>query len=162
MAGRQEGAAYAGLSASSRLGESEVHGELGAYDLTAVDPIPKSTLGASHRFDLGRGLQVVAEHHYAHLAAPNRQIAGKHGIGLLTAYDLADLWLGSMAVIVSAQDGSGIAAPTLTWLAGELVTVVGALYIPWGAGPEGPWGLKPGSDYGATPWVALLQARLYL
>lgn len=139
----------------------------------------KAVVGSSYTFDVGDGLTCLGEYHYSgygvedmkeardRLSDPSyqkrylrgdTQILGRHAIALQSRYPLSDTVEGSLLLLVSPVDGSGLAVPYLAWDFATNVTIVGSVYLPWG---EAPVGGDLRSEYGASPTSLFLQLRLY-
>jgi len=141
--------------------------------------VAKGLAGGSYMFDVGDGLSLVLEYHYSGFGIANigddpstlfdpafqarflrgdTQILGQHAISAGLSYPLfADL-TAALSYIQSPVDGSGLLAPTLSWWASDIVTVIFNVTAPWGSGPQGG---VPTSEYGSSPITIFLQARLY-
>jgi hypothetical protein len=140
---------------------------------------PKAVLGGSYRFTLGRGLVLLAEYHYSGLGARraedvvpllldpafgarflrgDTQILGRHAAALLATLELTNEVAVQLLALASPRDGSGVASPAATVTLSDAASVHLALYLPWGAEPEG---LLLRSEHGATPLSAFVQIRIY-
>jgi len=68
---------------------------------------------------------------------------------LLTATRLFNnVWNGSVLILQSPLDGSGVLSPSLTWDFSQNGSLVGSIFLPWGDEPSGG---KIKSEYGGTP-----------
>jgi hypothetical protein len=171
-----------GATSSAGVGGAEVHGEI-AYFRTR-HPLPgagrdvaKAVLGGSYRLAIGNGVPVVAEYHYSgfgvseardalvRLSDPeyarryvrgDTQIPGCQAAALLATYEASTALSGGLTVVLSTEDGSGVAAPDVTVRLGDRLGVHAIVYLPWGADPRGG---RLGSFYGATPTTGFLQLR---
>jgi len=140
---------------------------------------PKAVAGGSYRFALGRGLAVLAEYHYSGLGARrpeemvpllsdpafrarflrgDTQLLGRHGAAVLASIELTNELSTQLLGLFSPRDGSGVASPAAVWTLSDAASVHLALYLPWGAGPDG---LLLRSEHGATPLSGFLQLRIY-
>jgi hypothetical protein len=149
-------------------------GLLGERELAA-----KAVVGASHTFAIGRGLTLLGEYHYSgfgirdaedtfrRLADPrfqerflrgDTQILGRHALGVQASYSFTNTWSGSMTLLGSPHDGSGVSSPSLRWDATESMSIIGTGFLPWGAGPEN--GVLH-SEYGGRPASLFLQLNYY-
>ena len=139
----------------------------------------KGVLGASYTFDVGDGLTVLGEYHYsgfglediedvsarfadevfvARYLRGDTQILGRHAVALQVTYPLVETLTGSVLVMQSPDDGSGLVGPSLVWDAAESVSVVASGFVPWGDEPvDGQFR----SEYGGTPLSLTLQVSLY-
>jgi len=141
--------------------------------------VAKFLAGGSHAFDVGRGLRVFAEYHYsgfgledvaadaslvldpdfqARYARGDTQILGRHAVAVMASYDLFDDLGATAMILVSPADGSGMFSPALTWSYSDGVSIVGSLFLPWGAGSNLG---RLGSEYGSAPLSVFLQASVY-
>jgi len=141
--------------------------------------VGKAVLGASHTFDLGDGLTLLGEYHYSgfgvrdaedavtRLADPlfqerllrgDMQILGRHAVALRSAYPLTDSLTGAFLILQSPADGSGLAAPSITWDLTQNVSLAVSSFIPWGPGPSSG---RLGSEYGGRPVSLFLQLSAY-
>ena len=141
--------------------------------------VAKGVIGASYTFDVGDGLTVLGEYHYsgfgvkdtddmsdrftnevfvARYLRGDTQILGRHGVALQVSYPFVETLSGSVLIVQSPDDGSGLAAPSLVWDAAESTSVVLTGLAPWGRGPvDGRFR----SEYGGTPMSLTLQVSLY-
>lgn len=141
--------------------------------------VPKALLGFSNNFNIGTGLKILLEYHYsgfgvakagglpALLANPdylNRiergdtQITGRQALGFQASYDLDGFWHGNLEVLQSLIDDSGVLVPSLSWDAGQNITVLGAVYFAYGAASLNT---VPQSQFGAVPPTFILEASFY-
>jgi hypothetical protein len=139
----------------------------------------QATLGASYTFGLGNGLTLLGEYQYngfgvreaedilPKLREQNFQnrflrgdmrILGRHGFALQTSYPFSNVWSGSLLLVGSPEDGSGVASPSLAWDVSDHVTIDAAAFLPWGAEPE--QGILQ-SEYGGRPTSLFLQMSMY-
>jgi hypothetical protein len=173
---------------SATVKGAEVHGELAVFDTPEAWPgtlwgtdhlVTKTVVGGSYTFDLENGLTVLAEHHYNGFGVENiedalvqlqsrdyrerflrgdAQILGRQAVAVQLSYPFDDALNGSLLLLASPCDGSGVASPTLRLDLTDHLTVLGSLFVPWGPGPAGG---RLESEYGATPVSLFLQANLY-
>jgi hypothetical protein len=143
------------------------------------DLVPKGILGFSNNFNIGTGLKILLEYHYsgfgvtnasdltALLANPdylNRiergdtQITGRQALGFQASYDLDGFWHGNLEILQSLIDDSGVMVPSLSWDAGQNITVLGAVYFAYGATSINS---LPQSQFGAVPPTFILEASFY-
>ncbi|MFC1462288.1 hypothetical protein ACFLQU_01665 [Verrucomicrobiota bacterium] len=141
--------------------------------------VGKAVLGASYTFDVGDGLTVLGEYHYSGFGVENiedvsarftnetfvarylrgdTQILGRHALALQVTYPFVETWTGTMLVMQSPDDGSGLAAPSLLWDAAESTSVALSVLVPWG---DEPVDGRFQSEYGGTPLSLTLQVSLY-
>ncbi|HTL53063.1 MAG TPA: hypothetical protein VL860_10840 [Planctomycetota bacterium] len=140
----------------------------------------KAVAGASYNFNIGDGLSVVGEYFYNGLGATSpRRIARllanpdfaersrlgdlptltRHAIGLQAAYPFTSTVNGTLNVVFSPRDGSGILSPSTRWEVSESVTLSASGFLPWGARPDR--GVIR-SEYGASPYSLFAQLGWYL
>jgi hypothetical protein len=186
VGGRRTRDLFAGLTSSAAVGDAELHGELALF--RAPEPLAgdgdrrlavKAVAGGSYRFAVANGLVVWAEYHYSgygardaagiaglmadpsfkeRLARGDAQILGRHALGLLASLEVSpELTLGAQW-LQSPVDGSGLAASSATVTFGDKISLLLAVYLPFGRGPRGPT-LR--SEYGASPRCAFVQVRIY-
>jgi hypothetical protein len=179
---------FGGLATSAALGDAEAHGELALFRAPDALPAGgqlgargaiKAVAGGSYRFPLGKGLLAFLEYHYSGFGAAraadilplvanpdfqrrflrgDSQILGRHAIALLANYEWSpDLTLGGLC-LQSPVDGSGVVAPSATLTLGDRLSVLGTVYVPYGAAPVA--GVLA-SEYGAAALSALVQIRVY-
>lgn len=176
----------AGVTASAPIGDAELHGELAGFrtpeplpeegplgDRTAI----KALAGGSYRVAIGNGILLLAEYHYSGFGAAraqdviallrepgfaarfkrgDTQILGRHAIALVAGYEASpELELG-LRWLQSPVDGSGVVTPTATARLSDRLSVIGAMYVPYGAGPAGPM-LE--SEYGASSLTGFVQLQ---
>ena len=141
--------------------------------------VGKTVLGSSYTFDVGNGLTLLGEYHYcgfgvrdlrtalARLANPtfqerflrgDMQILGRHAVAASLTYPFNDDWTGSLMVLQSPRDGSGLVAPSVDWRMSDHASLRMTTYVPWGAKPSG--GILK-SEYGGTPYSVFMQLTLY-
>jgi|GEM_PF-406969 len=185
---RAEDDVYA-VTASFPLWDAEVHGEaalvqtpepmadggaFGRDDLVAV-----SVAGGSYNVDVGRGLYLVAEHHYSgfgvkrvgeaseRLLAPvflgrvlrgDTRILGRHAAVLQATYGAGEVRPLTLTWLFSPADGSGVLSPAVSWLFSDNLTLLAHGYIPYGRRTDAG-ALR--SEYGGTPAGGLLQMTFY-
>jgi len=186
VAGRRSRDLFAGLTSSAAVGEAEIHAELALF--RAPEPLPatperrsalKAVVGGSYRLPLGNGVLLYAEYHYSGFGAPHAreilalladpgflrrylrgdtQILGRHALGVLASLEvspelaLAGQWL------QSPVDGSGLVAPSATVTLGDTVSLLAAVYLPYGRAPSGGT-LR--TEYGAASRSAFVQVRIH-
>ncbi len=177
------------LVMSAVVGDAAVHGELAFFHTPerradaglfgGKRVTEKLVLGASHTFDVGRGLTVLGEYHYSGFGLKNAgdatrrfrdrqfverymrgdsQILGQHGMALQASYPITDTVTGGFLLLGSLRDGSGLASPSLTWIASQTTTMAFHAFVPWGASPRRG---RLRSEYGASPRSVLAQVSLY-
>ena len=149
----------------------------GIFGTRAV--VAKGLLGGSYQLDIHRGVQIVLEYHYsgfgvadvgddpsilfdpafqARFARGDSQLLGRHALALVLSAPLFDDLSAAVSYIQSPVDGSGLVAPTFTWIASDMFTLVASAFVPWGSAPRAG---VPTSEYGSGPITLFLQARLY-
>jgi hypothetical protein len=84
--------------------------------------------------------------------------AGRHYLGLATAWKITELLSLNASVITNLIDPSAVIVPVLEYWLEQSVIVRAGGFVPIGARP-GASGLK--SEYGASPAGLFLQAGLY-
>jgi hypothetical protein len=179
---------FAGVTSSAAVGDFELHSELAVFRTDAVPGspdfgdrrlIPKAVFGGSYRLPLGNGVLIYAEYHYSGFGARSvdqivrnlrdpafqerylrgdTQILGRHATAILASYELAPELALSSEWLFSPVDGSGVAVPSTTWTVSDQWSVVFSGYLPYGRGPAG---LTLGSQFGASPFAAFVQIRMY-
>jgi hypothetical protein len=176
----------AGVTSSAPIGDAELHGEIAVFrapePLPAGGPLGdrtaiKALAGGSYRVDIGNGILLLAEYHYTSFGAAHArdvlallrdprfaarftrgdtQILGRHAVALVASYEASpELELG-LRWLQSPVDGSGVATPTATARLSDRMSVIGAMYVPYGAGPAG---LMLHSEYGATSLTGFVQLQ---
>ena len=182
VGGRRAEDLFGGVTSSAAVGDAEVHGEAAAFRVpSGVDHavVWKAVVGGSYRFPVGSGILAYAEYHYSGFGAArpeairvllttpaflerfvrgDMQILSRHAAGVTGSYEASPELMYSAQWLHNPGDGSGIAAPALTYTFNDAVSLLGSVYIPYGKAPEG--GLLR-SEYGAAPLSGLLQVRLY-
>ena len=142
--------------------------------------VPKAVLGTSYTFDIGNGLTILGEYHYSgfgvkdindatvlfgrpeyekRLLRGDTQILGRHAVGLQASYPFNESLTGSLTVLGSPKDGSGMVSPSLRWDVSRTTSLTVMGYLPWGAGSENGV-LK--SEYGGSPYSIFFQIGVYL
>ncbi len=176
----------AGVTSSAAVGDAELHGELAVFRAREALPAGgqlgartaiKALAGGSYRLGIGNGILLLAEYHYSGFGAArpgdviglladprfvarftrgDMQILGRHALALLASYEASpELELG-LRWIQSPADGSGVIAPTATARLSDRMTVIGALYAPYGGAPVG---MALRTEYGATAFTGFLQLQ---
>ena len=141
--------------------------------------IGKAVFGMSHTFGVGNGLTVLGEYHYSgfgveHIADAiarfsdpafeervlrgDTQITGQHAIGLQASYPFSDACSAGVLFLVSPEDGSGLAAPSVRFDIAENTTLAASAFIPWGREPSGG---AFESEYGGSPVSFFLHLSVY-
>lgn len=141
--------------------------------------VAKGLLGGSYQLDVHRGVRLVLEYHYsgfgvndvgsdpgihldpafqARFARGDSQLLGRHALALVVSAELVDEVSAAVSYLQSPVDGSGLVAPTVTWVASDMFTLVVSGFLPWGGATRGG---VPTSDYGSSPFTLFVQARLY-
>lgn len=141
--------------------------------------VGKAVLGASYTFGVGNGLTLLGEYHYsgfgveeiedamARLAEPtfqerylrgDTQILGQHALGIQLSYPINLDLNAALLILESPVDGSGLAAPSITWQISQHTSFVASAFIPWGSeSSEG----NLSSEYGGAPASLFLQFNMY-
>ena len=182
VGGRRAEDLFAGVTSSAAVGDAELHGEAAAFRIpsgSAHDIVWKAVIGGSYRFPIGSGILAYAEYHYsgfgaahpemiaAMLTTPSflerfvrgdMQILSRHAIGVTGSYEASPEFTYSGQWLHNPGDGSGIAAPALTYTFNDAVSLLGTGYVPYGQPPVD--GLLR-SEYGAAGLSGLLQLRVY-
>lgn len=179
---------YAG-TISSAVRNTEVHVELAVFDTPEVQVdgglfgndklVGKAVAGASHTYDIGRGLTVLAEYHYSGFGVKHieeavlrlqdsvfqeryfrgdMQIISRHALAVRLSYPLTDTVSSSLLVMNSPEDWSGIVVPSVTWDFARDMSLIANIFLPWGRGSDGG---KFESEYGASPVSGFVQMALY-
>jgi len=141
--------------------------------------VGKAVLGASYTFDVGNGLTLFGEYHYSGFGVKNvrdatrrlrnaafqerllrgdMQILGRQALGCQLTYPFSEAWGGSLLLLASPVDGSGLISPGLAWDFSESGSLRLSAFIPWG---EEPRCGKFRSEYGATAMNLFLQLSTY-
>ena len=141
--------------------------------------VVKFVLGGSYTFNIGNGLTWLNEYHYSgfglrdiedvsiqlqnkdfleRIVRGDTQILGRQAIASQLSYPFQMDLNGSLLVLQSPQDGSGVIAPSLNWDFSQHSSIVGSFFVPWGGKPSG--GILK-SEYGGTPISLFLQLRSY-
>jgi len=141
--------------------------------------VGKLVLGTSYTFNVGNGLTVMGEYHYSGFGLKNAkdvinqiqnedfikrflrgdsQILGQHALAMQASYPFNETLLGSLLVLGSLTDGSGMVSPSLVWSANENTTVTLSTFLPWGPSPKNTT-LR--SEYGSSPFSVFAQLSLY-
>lgn len=143
------------------------------------DLIPKAVLGISNNFDLGSGLKATLEYHYSGfgassaqslaslLAAPSylarymrgdSQITLRQAGALVASYAFNVALSGSLELLQSLVDSSGLAAPSASWDVSDSLGLAFTAFLSYGAGSQGS---LPQSQFGSVPLTMLLQVKFY-
>jgi hypothetical protein len=136
-------------------------------------------LGSSYTFNIGNGLTLLGEYHYSgfglkdideatyRLIDPDfrerflrgdLQILGRQALSSRLMYPFSNVLNGSVLILQSPQDGSGVVSPSLIWDFSQNGSLLGSIFIPWGDEPSSG---QIKSEYGATPLSFFLQLRVY-
>ena len=139
----------------------------------------KTVLGTSYTFGVGKGLTLLLEHHYSGFGVEDSQdaltrlqdndfqgrflrgdlqILGRQAIAGQVSYPFDDATNGSLLVLTSPTDGSGVVSPSLRLDINKNVTLIGSAFIPWGDEPSAG---RLESEYGATATSLYLQLNMY-
>jgi hypothetical protein len=170
------GAEIHGELALFRAPEALPAGGLGSDDRVAL----KVVFGGSYRIPVANGILFFAEYHYSGFGAPraseilpllsdpafrerylrgDTQILERHALAALATYETSPELTLNGQWIQSPVDGSGVVVPSATWTLSDRLSLLGSLYLPYGAAPEG---LILKSTYGAAAISGLLQIRIYI
>ena len=188
VGGRRAGDRFIGVTTSLAVGGAEFHGECAVFATPAVPgssvfgqrrTVAKVVAGGSSRVPIGNGLVVDAEYHYsgfgaarpddlaalladpafgARYARGDTQLLGRHAIALIASYEWSPLVNGSLNVLLSPGDGSGLLMPTVTITPDDRWSLLLAAYVPYGPAASRT---TPRSEYGLTPLSLSAQVRLY-
>ena len=182
VGGRRGLDVFAGVTSSAAVGDAEVHGEAAAFRVPSGsdhDVVWKAVVGGSYRFPIGAGILMYAEYHYSGFGAEHpeeiltllttpsfvarfirgdMQILSRHAVGVTGSYEASPELTYSGQWLHNPADQSGIGAPAVTYTFNDAVSVLGAVYVPYGR-PPADGVLR--SEYGATPLSGLLQLRWY-
>ena len=141
--------------------------------------VGKLVLGTSYTFNVGKGLTVMGEYHYSGFGLKNAkdvinqvqnedfikrylrgdsQILGQHALAVQASYPFNETLMGSLLVLGSLTDGSGMVSPSLVWSANDNTTVTLSTFLPWGPSPKNAT-LR--SEYGSSPFSVFAQLSLY-
>lgn len=180
--GRRGEDLFGGVTTSAAVGDAELHAEAAAFRIpyeSGHDVVWKVVGGGSYRIPIGAGILASAEYHYSGFGAAHpedipallrtpsfvgryirgdMQILSRHAIGVTGAYESSPEVTYSGQWLHNPADQSGIVAPALTYTFNDAVSVLGAVYVPYGQPIEG--GVVR-SEYGAAPFSGLLQLRWY-
>jgi hypothetical protein len=148
---------------SATVGDAELH-----IELASIERKLSALLGGSHTFDIGDGFTVLAEYHYSGLGIDDLgdfdselrkrllrgdlQIIGRQAIGLQASYPLTDLLSGSLGLLGSPTDASGLVMPTLRWDLSYRSSAIATAYFPWG---------RADSEFGTGTTGLFLQLGVY-
>jgi hypothetical protein len=170
------GAEIHGELAFFRAPEALPAGGLGSEDRNAL----KAVLGGSYRIPVANGILLFVEYHYSGFGAPSAeeivplladpaflerylrgdtQILVRHALAALATYEASPELTFNGQWIQSPVDGSGVLVPSVTWTLSDRLSLLGSVYLPYGAAPEG---LTLMSAYGAAALSGLVQFRLYI
>lgn len=179
---------FAGMTSSAAVGGIELHGELAVFHTDGVtgsidfaDPrsVVKAVAGGSYRLPVGNGVLLYAEYHYSGFGASSpelilaqlrdpvfqerylrgdTQILGRHATAVLASYEYSPEMSLSSQWLESPADASGVVVPSMTWTTSDRWSVVFSGYLPYGRGPSG---LTWRSQFGASPFAAFAQLRVY-
>jgi len=141
--------------------------------------VAKAVAGASYTFDVGNGLYLLGEYHYSGFGVRDAedlvfryldgdflerflrgdmQLLGQHGLALQLSYPFTNTVSGSLSVLQSPTDGSGIALPGFRWDFTDYASLNTHLYLPWGPKPD--HGI-PQSEYGLSGESVFVQLSMY-
>ena len=141
--------------------------------------VVKFVLGESYTFNIGNGLTWLNEYHYSgfglkdiedvtsqlqnddfleRIVRGDTQILGRQAIASQLSYPFRIDLNGSLLILQSPQDGSGIISPNINWDFSQNSSLVGSIFVPWGDKPSS--GILK-SEYGGTPLSLFLQLRSY-
>jgi len=141
--------------------------------------VPKAVLGVSNNFLWGNGLKVAAEYHYsgfgaaspsgmaALLANPafqkrlirgDTQILGRQALGMQASSQFNTSWSGSLLLLQSLIDPSGVVVPAAVWDLSDSVSLLGTMFQSYGAGLHRQ---AFQSQFGYVPTTVILQLRVY-
>ncbi len=156
--------------------EDQPDGGIGSHDRL----VGKLVLGASYTFDVGSGLTVIGEYHYSGfgledisdlnqrlLTDPDfverylrgdTQILGREALALQASYIFNDTWSGSLLIMGSPNDGSGVISPGMNWDYAENISIAMSLFLPWGE--DSKYGMLR-SEYGGSPTSLFIQLNAY-
>ena len=173
---------FGGVTSSAALADAEVHGEAAAFRVPSGmdhDVVWKVVVGGSYRVPIGAGILTYAEYHYSGFGAEHpeeiltllttpsfvgrfirgdMQILSRHAVAVTGSYEASPEITYSGQWLHNPSDQSGIVAPAMTYTFSDAVSVLGAVYVPYGRPPAG--GVLR-SEYGAAPLSGLLQLRWY-
>ena len=173
---------FAGVTSSAAVGDAEVHGEAAAFRVPSGadhDIVWKVVVGGSYRVPIGAGILAYAEYHYSGFGAErpeeilsllttpsfvgrfirgDMQILSRHAVGATGSYEASPELTCSGQWLHNPGDQSGIVVPAMTYTFNDAVSVLGAVYVPYGRPPAG--GVLR-SEFGAAPLSGLLQLRVY-
>jgi hypothetical protein len=182
VGGRRGQDLFGGVTSSAAVGDAEVHGEAAAFRVPSGpdhDIVWKVVVGGSYRVPIGAGILAYAEYHYSGFGAGrpeeiltllttpsfvgrfirgDMQILSRHAVGATGSYEASPEITCSGQWLHNPGDRSGIVAPAMTYTFNDAVSVLGAVYVPYGRPPAG--GVLR-SEYGAAPLSGLLQLRVY-
>jgi hypothetical protein len=159
-----------------RAPEALPAGGLGSEERVAL----KGVLGGSYRIPVANGILLFVEYHYSGFGAPtaeeilpllsnpaflaryvrgDTQILERHALAALVTYEVSPELTLNGQWIQSPVDGSGVLVPSGTWTLSDRLSLLGSMYLPWGAAPEGRI-LQ--STYGAAAISGLVQIRIHM
>ena len=137
--------------------------------------VGKAVCGASYTFDIGNGLTMNGEYHYSgfgmkdvrelplYFSDPifrerylrgDTQILSREALALQTSYAINEGVTGTLLLLGSPEDGSGMINPALAFNVSDTFGFTVAVFTPWGDKPRN--GVMR-SFYGGSPQSIFLQ-----
>lgn len=141
--------------------------------------VGKLVVGGSYTFNIGNGLTFLNEYHYSgfglkdienatiwlnqkdfleRILRGDTQILGRQALAHQLSYPFTMNLNGTLLVLHSPLDGSGVVSPSLAWDFSQSASFVGSFFVPWGHEPSRG---RIKSEYGGTPLTLFLQLRCY-
>ncbi len=151
-------------------------GGLGGHDRW----VGKLVAGGSYTFNIGNGLTVLAEYHYSGFGSDgvgaatarlqsdaeylerylrgDTQILGRYALAGQASYLFNNEWSGSLLLMGSPNDGSGVISPSFMWDYADNISIGLSAFWPFG---EKPSNGRLRSEYGGSPKSLFLQFNMY-
>jgi hypothetical protein len=141
--------------------------------------IPKALLGVSNNFNVGTGLKVLLEYHYSgfgvndantlpslltnpdyqnRIQRGDTQILGRQALALQGSYTFNERWNGSLEILQSLIDSSGVIIPSVSWDLTDNMSIQGAIFYAYGLASSMN---VPQSQFGAITPTAILKMSFY-
>jgi len=146
--------------------DDEVHGRVAA-GLDVTFAWRNAAVGAEYAFlSDGAGDPDEYQQRALDLYPDDLPYMGQHYVGLLGGLELIPILRLGVVGLVNAQDGSGVAGPSLTYNIANEADFVAGVFVPWGEQPSVDMSnLIPtfdiGSEFGPMPLVAFLETRFF-
>ena len=159
-----------------------MHGEIIVFGPPGEEqsgPVVKAVVGASRRVDWGPGLLAIGEYHYSGFGAATGdglaealadpvflaryrrgdiQVLGRHALALMASAEFSPSLSAVGQWVQNPVDRSGVIATTVAITRSDRTSFVVAMYLPFGASPDGA---RIRSEYGSAGPTAFAQWRYY-